>query len=458
MQETTSAVLSETFETGAEKNWWKNAVFYEVYVDRFAGTFADFSKRLDYLANLGITCVHLLPHYPSPMVDDGYDVSDYRDVRPELGTLGDFSHFVQAAHSRGIRVMIDFVLNHVSTSHPWFVEASSSKKNPKRDYFLWSETGEEFATTPSPFPDLRESNWVRNPATGDYYFSTFYPEQADLNWDNPRVFDEMTGVIDFWAALGVDGFRLDASSHLIKREGTNSHGLPETHAILKRLRAHIEKLGPDIAILAEVHDSLAEMIRYFGDGDECHMVYHFPMVEQIFLSFIRGTSAGIEKLAELSAGIPDNCSWALFLRHHDEISLATLAPGVRAELLDYYDPERKWRFSEGTSLRLSDMMKNDIGKTLDAYRLLFGLPGTPFIYYGDEIGMRNVPLAPAEKDTRRALRGKFDWAAALIAERNPASLLRQVAMLLKARRHMKPTEESIPERTAETEEKIPAAV
>jgi len=420
-------------KSGSKDYWWKSAVFYEVYVDRFAGTFDAFGKRLDYLENLGITCIHLLPHYPSPMIDDGYDVADYKAISPELGTLDDFKTFVALAHARGIRVMIDFVLNHVSTKHPWFVEASSSKDNPKRDYFLWSETGSEFAMSLNPFPEISETNWVYNEQTGDYFFSTFYPQQADLNWDNPKVFAEMTDVIDFWAALGVDAFRLDASSHLAKREGTNSANLPETHAILKRLRAHIDVRHPGIAILAEVHDELEIMKQYFGEGDECHMVYNFPLTEQMLLALLRESRTGVDLLVEASRGIPDNCCWTAFLRHHDEISLATLSETVRAELLDYYDPDKKYRFATGTSMRLATMLRGDTERILRAFELLLSVPGSPIIYYGDEIAMENIPLERGEKDTRRSVRGTFDWATAIIASRNSSSLYSRLAGLIHAR-------------------------
>ncbi len=223
--------------------WWMSAKLYELYIDKFSpdGTIAGLTASLDYFGSLGVDTLHLLPHYPSGGIDDGYDVTDYRAVRPELGTLGDFSQLIKEAHAGGLRIMVDFVLNHTSNKHPWFLEASASRQSPKRDFYLWSETGKEFPESPNPFPDFKQNNWIRNEATGDYYFATFYPEQPDLNWDNPAVEEAMWEHMAFWAQMGVDGFRLDAAPHLIKREGTRCKGLPETHAVLKKLRARLER-------------------------------------------------------------------------------------------------------------------------------------------------------------------------------------------------------------------------
>jgi maltose alpha-D-glucosyltransferase/alpha-amylase len=413
--------------------WWKDAVFYEVYAEKFGGNFSVFSKRLDYFKLLGINCLHLLPHYPSPMIDDGYDVSDYMNVRKELGSLEDFERFVAAAHEKGIRIMVDLVLNHVSTKHPWFIEARSSAINQKRDFFLWSPAGRGLEGSANPFSDIKATNWIYNSATNDYYYSTFYPEQADLNWDNPEVFTEITKIIDFWADKGVDGFRLDASAHLVKRENTNSKGLPETHAMLKGIRAHLDAKYGNIALLAEVHDPISEVMKYFGEGDECHLVYHFPLVEQLFLSLIRNDMAGMRSMIESSRGIPASCSWAVFLRHHDEFSLATLKEDERRQILDTFDPDGKYRFGTGASIRLATMFKGNEERILDAFRLLLSVPGSPILYYGDEIAMENGPLAPSEKDTRKCLRENFDWDKAVMELRTPTSLFRSLARLIRQR-------------------------
>ena len=246
------------------KYWWKEAKIYELYIDKFAGTIPNLTGRLDYFERLGINTLHILPHYPSPMVDGGYDVMDYLNVRPELGTLEDFDALIAAAHAKKIRIVIDFVLNHVSEHHPWFIEASMSKHNLKRDYFLWSESGREYPHEKNSFPQIKPSNWIRNEPTGDYYFATFYPQQPDLNWKNEEVVGAMLTHMDFWADRGVDGFRLDATSHLIKYD-IESKELHATLAILKRLRKHLDKkYGGSIIMLAEAHRHIEEINDFFG--------------------------------------------------------------------------------------------------------------------------------------------------------------------------------------------------
>lgn len=400
-------------------------MFYELYVDKFAVDFPGLISRLDYLKKLGVGCLHILPHYPSPMIDDGYDVSDYLAVRKELGTIKDFRRFAAESHSRGIRVLIDFVLNHVSTVHPWFLEASSSKNNPKRNFFLWSETGEEYKGAANPFYELKPSNWIKNPRTGDYYFSTFYPQQADLNWDNPEVFGEMMKVVDFWMDLGVDGFRLDAASHLIKREGGDSRHLPETHAVIKKIRAHIEARSKEAVLLTEA-DGLPEIIKeYFGNGDEAHLSYNFPLVKYFFRAIADGSFKINEEFLKSVSGIPDNCQWVIFLGHHDELPLRD------AELLEHFDPEKKFVFNNGLAMRLSNILRGDEEKIRNAFKMLFDTPGAPIIYYGAEIGMRNIELPEGEKDYRKALRGAFDWRAADLAARDPNSLFSWIAQLIR---------------------------
>lgn len=418
----------ESSEGDEKSGWWKNAVFYELYVDKFAGDFPGLTNRLDYLEKLGVDCLHILPHYPSPMVDDGYDVSDYTAVRKELGTIEDFRRFASEAHSRGIRVLIDFVLNHASTEHPWFLEASSSKNNPRRDFFLWSETGEEYKGAANPFYELKPSNWIKNPATGDYYFSTFYPQQADLNWDNAEVFREMMKVIDFWIDSGVDGFRLDAASHLIKREGGDSKHLQETHAIIKKIRQHIDARNPEVILLTEA-DGLPQIIKeYFGEGDEAHLSYNFPLVNYFFKAIIDGSFKVSEEFLKSVSGIPEACQWAVFLGHHDELPLRD------AETLDYFDPENKHRFNNGLAMRLSDILGGDKERIMRSFEMLFETPGTPIIYYGAEIGMQNIDLPENEKDYRKALRGEFDWATAEKAVDDQSSVFNGIRKLIEERR------------------------
>jgi maltose alpha-D-glucosyltransferase/alpha-amylase len=416
--------------TNAE--WWKKTVIYSTYVDKFAGDFANMTGKLDYLGRLGVDCVHILPFYPSPFVDDGYDISDYCDVRKELGTIDDFTRFAEEAHRRGIRVMIDLVLNHTSTQHPWFKEASSSPDNEKRNFYLWSGTGNEYAAAANPFSVLKSSNWIANPAGEDYYFSTFYPEQADLNWNNTEVFAAMMGVIDFWTARGVDGFRLDAAAHLIKKEGTGCVSLPETHIVLKRIRAYIEAHHPGVALLGEAYggDPIAVLKTYFGDGDECHMMYEFPLVGKLFLALKRGDRSVLDPMLAESAQIPQDAQWATLLRHHDEMPLAGLPEDEGSEVFDHFDAEKKYKFNLGTSMRTATMFKGDQRDILRAFELLFSVPGSPIIYYGDEIGMENILIEDSERDTRRSVRGAFDWAEAGRQLADPASLMNGVAAII----------------------------
>ncbi len=404
--------------------WWKKAVIYEVYVDKFAKDFNGMTEKLDYLKKLGIDCIWILPHYPSPMVDDGYDVSDYMNVRPEFGTLDDFARFTLKAHDMGIRVIVDLVINHASIDHPWFLEASQSEENPKRNFFIWSKTGEEFPDAVNPFSHMKPSNWIPNPKTGDYYFASFYPQQADLNWDNPEVFNEMMKVMDFWIGHGVDGFRLDAAPFLIKRAGTPCVNLPETHDVLKKIRKHIERQNLNVILLAEANGPLERIMEYFGQGEECHMVFHFHLMSAMLLSLKRGDVGIIEKLIKNSFDIPENCQWATFLRNHDELTLEHISLARREELLKWLDPDKKYSFEgRGSSIRLAEIFKGHTEKILEAFKMLFENPGSPIIYYGDEIGMENLELPERPADSRRYVRGSFDWDEAEKQADDPNSLL-----------------------------------
>lgn len=424
--------------------WWKDAKFYELYVDKFAGDFAGLAARLGYLEKLGVTALHILPHYPSPMVDQGYDISDYRGVRPELGTLEDFKACIDAAHEKGIRVITDFVLNHVSDRHPWFVEARSSKDNPKRDWFLWSGTGSEFALARNPFPEFKARNWIPNVATDDCYYATFYAEQPDLNWDNPEVVDAMLAAMDFWADMGVDGFRLDAACYLIKREGTACAGLPETHQAIKRIRAHLDEKYPrGIALLAEAAQSVEEIKEYFGNGDECHLAYHFPLMTYFWAALKDRNPDLVRDMIAQSLDIPGNCQWAVFLRNHDEIELKTLPIEDQYAMVDWFDPEHRYVMKKGTStcLRVADACKGDQQEILTAFDLLYSTPFAPVMYYGDEIGMRTEPVRPGVLDPRTYVRGTFDWAEAERQMADPHSLFNRTSEIVRR----VPTPEIFPE-------------
>lgn len=410
--------------------WWKNAVIYELYIDKFAKNFKGIIEKLAYLKSLGINCIWLLPHYPSPMIDDGYDVSDFMNVRPGLGDLDDFRKFTKTAHNMGIKVIVDLVLNHVSIEHPWF--------RNKKEFFIWSKTSKEFRQAVNAFSHLKPSNWIQDKKRGEYYFSTFYPQQADLNWDNPEVFLEMMKVIDFWISNGVDGFRLDAAPFLIKREGTMCVNLPETHAVLKKIRRRIESKNSEIILLAEANGPFERVIEYFGNGDECHMAFHFHLMSAMFLALKRGVGENIDivdKLVKNSFNIPTNCQWATFLRNHDELTLSHISPARIRELLKWLDPESRYSFKGGygASVRLATIFKGDKEKILEAFKLLFRLPGSPVIYYGDEIGMENLELIEKPLDSRLYVRGDFNWQEAERQLREPDSLLSQVAKLIKSR-------------------------
>ncbi len=416
--------------------WWKNAKLYELYVDAFAGTFAGLAEHLPYFDQLGVNCLHILPHFPSPMVDDGYDVIDYRGVRSQLGTIKDCTQFIEKAHRHGIRVIIDFVLNHTSDQHPWFLEARRSRDNAKRDFYLWSTSGKDLAGAINAFPDIKSKNWIHDPTTGDCYFATFYPQQPDLNWDNPQVFEAMLANMEFWAMHGVDGFRLDAVPHLIKREGTASKGLPETHQLLKRIRRKLETKFPEVILLAEAAQDVGPSKEYFGAGDECHMVYNFPLMAQLWLALCDGSRSSLDATLARSCGIPESCQWATFLRSHDQIILDTLDAKQRRRVIDFIDPKHEYLFSNGeaTCVRIASALCGDTERILEAIDLLYSVPGAPIMYYGDEIGMKNSPVRNLEIDTRRYVRGRFDWNAANVQLKDPISLLSRISQIIKRSR------------------------
>lgn len=425
-------MLYKAQDMSERKYWWKEAKIYELYVDKFAVDLRGLTKKLDYFNHLGVNTLHILPHYPSPMVDGGYDVMDYLNVRPELGTLEDFDKLIENAHRRKIRIIIDFVLNHVSEHHPWFIEARSSRNAQKREYFLWSETASEYANAENSFPHLKPSNWVRNDETQDYYYATFYPQQPDLNWRNPKVFESMMQHMDFWADRGVDGFRLDATSHLVKHDHLPD-GLQATHAILKRIRTHLDKnYGGSVILLAEAHRSIPEVKQFFGNGDECHLAYNFSMTEALFLSLMHKDKRYTEFASEFSRNIPDNCAWAFFLRNHDEISCTTVPAEDRSALLRFLDPDQTYLFrhSSDTAVRLGTIFQHAPERLFEAFELLYSLPGASIMYYGDEIGMENLPVRDGIVDSREYVRGDFDWGKAQQELEDPHSLLNRTSRLI----------------------------
>jgi maltose alpha-D-glucosyltransferase / alpha-amylase len=375
--------------------WYKDAIIYEVPVKSFndangdgVGDFLGLSEKLDYLQELGVTCIWLLPFFPSPLKDDGYDIADYRNIHASYGTLEDLKAFLTAAHARRLQVVIELVLNHTSDQHPWFQRARLAPPNsPERDYYVWSDTDQKYTAARTIFVDTERSNWAWDPVAKAYYWHRFFQHQPDLNYDNPAVVKEMLEILDFWLELGVDGFRLDAVPYLVEREGTNCENLPETHAIIKAVRQHIENTATSRMLLAEANQWPADVRAYFGNGDECHMAYHFPLMPRIFMALHLEDRQPIVEIMERTPTIPDDSQWALFLRNHDELTLEMVTDDERDYMYLAYSADPQARLNVGIRRRLAPLVGNDRRRIELLIGLLFSFPGTPVIYYGDEIGM-----------------------------------------------------------------------
>ena len=375
--------------------WYKDAIIYELPVKSFydgnadgVGDFQGLSERVDYLQDLGVTCIWLLPFFPSPLKDDGYDIADYVNVHPSYGTLDDFRKFLHAAHERGMRVVIELVLNHTSDQHPWFQRARAAPPgSPERDYYVWSDTDQRYREARIIFVDAEPSNWTWDPVAQAYYWHRFFHHQPDLNYDNPAVVREMTAVLDFWLDLGVDGFRLDAVPYLMERDGTSCDNLLETHAVIKAIRKHIDEKGPGRMLLAEANQLPVDVRAYLGEGDECHMAYHFPVMPRIFMALHLEDRQPLVEVMESTPPIPDSCQWALFLRNHDELTLEMVTDDERDYMYLAYSMDPQARLNLGIRRRLAPLVGNSPRRIELLVGLLFSLPGTPIIYYGDEIGM-----------------------------------------------------------------------
>ncbi len=376
-------------------DWYKDAIFYQLHVKAFfdstgdgIGDFAGLTQKLDYLVDLGVTAVWLLPFYPSPLRDDGYDIADYRNVHPSYGAMRDFREFVRAAHRRGLRVITELVVNHTSDEHAWFQRARRAPPGSKwRNYYVWSDTDQKYQNTRIIFCDTEKSNWAWDPEAQAYYWHRFFSHQPDLNYDNPRVFDEITRIMKFWFDAGVDGMRLDAVPYLCERDGTNNENLPETHAVLKRLRAWLDQYYPDRMFLAEANQWPEDVRIYFGDNDECHMAFHFPLMPRMYMALAREDRYPITDIMRQTPDIPDGCQWAIFLRNHDELTLEMVTVEERDYLWGFYAPEPRARINLGIRRRLAPLLDADRRKIELLNSLLMSMPGTPIIYYGDEIGM-----------------------------------------------------------------------
>ncbi|MEI9986207.1 MAG: maltose alpha-D-glucosyltransferase [Aliidongia sp.] len=378
-----------------EKDWYKDAVIYELHIKAFfdgnddgIGDFLGLTRKLDYLQELGVTAVWLLPFYPSPLRDDGYDIGEYKSVNPTYGTLSDFRAFVKEAHRRGIRVITELVINHTSDQHAWFQRARQAKPGSShRDFYVWSDSDQRYAGTRVIFCDTEVSNWSWDPVAKAYYWHRFYGHQPDLNFDNPAVVRAVINVMRFWLDLGVDGLRLDAVPYLCERDGTNNENLPETHAILRTLRAAIEADYPDKMLLAEANQWPEDVLPYFGQGDECHMAFHFPLMPRIYMAVAQEDRHPITDIMRQTPDIPETCQWAIFLRNHDELTLEMVTDRERDYLWDFYASDRRMRINLGIRRRLAPLMQNDRRRIDLLNSILLSMPGTPVLYYGDEIGM-----------------------------------------------------------------------
>jgi maltose alpha-D-glucosyltransferase/alpha-amylase len=377
-----------------EPLWFKRAVFYEIHLRGFydasgdgSGDFRGLTEKLDYLQWLGVDCLWLLPMYESPLRDGGYDIADFFTVHADYGTVEDVRALLEAAHRRGIRVIADLVMNHTSSDHSWFQESRSSPDSPKRDWYVWSDTDERYGDARIIFIDTESSNWTWDPVAGAYYWHRFFSHQPDLNYENPEVQEAMLEVLRFWLELGLDGFRLDAVPYLFEREGTSCENLPETHAYLRRVRAEIDAQYPDRVLLAEANQWPADVVEYFGDGDECHMAFHFPVMPRMFMSLRREDATPIIEILDQTPAIPDNCQWGLFLRNHDELTLEMVTDEERDYMYAEYAKDPRMKLNLGIRRRLAPLLDYGRDEIELMTAILFSLPGSPVIYYGDEIGM-----------------------------------------------------------------------
>jgi maltose alpha-D-glucosyltransferase/alpha-amylase len=398
-------------------DWYKDAIFYEVSVKAFADSNGDgigdlrgLIGKLDYLRDLGVDALWLLPIFPSPLRDDGYDVADYTDIHPDFGTLDDYKALLVEAHKRDLRIIVELVVNHTSDQHPWF-QASRDPQHPDharyRDWYVWSDTDHRYTETRIIFLDTEPSNWTFDPVRGQYFWHRFFSHQPDLNYGNPEVQQAMLRVVQYWIDLGADGFRIDAPPYLYEREGTNCENLPETHAYLKRLRAFVDAYAPGTFLLSESNMWPEEVIQYFGDGDEMHMNYHFPLMPRIFMALAQADRAPILAIMGRTPELPASCQWGTFLRCHDELTLEMVTPEERAFMWDFYAPEPRMRLNLGIRRRLAPLLDNDRRRIEVANSILLTLIGSPFIYYGDEIGMGdNIWL-----DDRDGVRTPMQWDA-----------------------------------------------
>lgn len=392
--------------------WYTNAIIYELYLRAFAdsngdghGDFAGLRQRLDYLQWLGVDCIWMLPVYPSPLRDDGYDIASFYGIDPQYGWLEEFRMTVDEIHRRGMRIITDLVVNHTSDQHPWFQESRRSKDSPLRDYYVWSPTNNRYAETRIIFLDTEESNWAYDDQTHEFYWHRFYSSQPDLNYDNPDVRKAMLDIMRFWLEQGIDGFRVDAVPYLFEREGTNCENLPETHAYLREMRRFVDEHYPGALLLGEANQWPNDLRPYFGDGDEFQMCFHFPVMPRLYMALAEQDRTRVVDILNDTPEIPEGCQWATFLRNHDELTLEMVTPETREFMWEYYAPNPIHRLNLGIRRRLAPLMGNDRRKIELMNSMLFTLPGTPVLYYGDEIGMGDNVSLP----DRNGVRTPMQW-------------------------------------------------
>ncbi len=396
-----------------KKDWYKDAVLYELYVRAYRDSNGDghgdllgVIEKLDYLKDLGVDAIWLLPLMPSPLKDDGYDVADFYNIHKDYGQLADFKLLVDEAHKRGLKIIAELVLNHTSDEHPWFIESRSSKDNPKRDWYVWSDSDKKHADTRIIFTDSETSNWTYDETTGEYYWHRFFSHQPDLNYDNPELRAEVKKIVKHWLDLGVDGFRMDAIPYLFEREGTNNENIKETHDYLKELRSYIDEIKPGTFLLGEVNQWPEDTIPYFGNGhDEMPLLFHFPIMPRLYKAVAEGKRGSIDWIMARTPAIPESCQWVVFLRNHDELTLEMVTEEERAFMYDHYAPEPRMKINVGIRRRLAPLLGNDTRKIKLLNSMLMTLPGTPIIYYGDEIGMGDNIWLP----DRNSVRTPMQW-------------------------------------------------
>ncbi|MGH9165769.1 MAG: maltose alpha-D-glucosyltransferase [Acidimicrobiales bacterium] len=386
--------MSDTAASAADPQWFRRAVFYEVVVRGFydanhdgTGDLAGLTDKLDYLQWLGVDCLWLLPFYQSPLRDGGYDIADFFSILPEYGDLADAVKLVEEAHSRGIRIIADLVMNHTSDAHPWFQESRQDRTNPKADWYVWNDDDRRWPEARIIFVDTEKSNWTWDPVREQFYWHRFFSHQPDLNFDNPEVQAAMIDVVRFWLDIGLDGFRLDAVPYLFERDGTNGENLPETHDYLRQVRKEVDTTFPGKVLLAEANQWPADVVDYFGTGDECHMCFHFPLMPRMFMAIRREQRTPITEILAQTPEIPEGCQWGMFLRNHDELTLEMVTDEERDYMYSEYAKDPRMRRNIGIGRRLAPLVENDRRVAELLHAMLFSMPGSPILYYGDEIGM-----------------------------------------------------------------------